>query len=594
MLPSTIGRLDSLEWLIIDNNGMTSLPNELGDMSRLANIYATANLITELPPVLNRLRSLEILDLSDNPLREISQGIRLVSSLQRLVCRNCMLTSLPDAVGLLPNLQILELTSNRIQALPRSIKAMTSLESLLMSDNGMSSGIPELPPNVKTVHLQRNDLVGPVPDMGHVAGTVDLSGNKRLTQVLGAWTCNATAVRTLLLEGMDLDTASIGKCDDGAVAGMTSLENLILSNNQLTASDIPRMSHLFRPNLRKLDLENNPLGGVDGMDEAFSDDVRLGSLVLRNTDLWLQSNQIVDLLRYKPVRTTTGLLDLSGNQITYFVRPDARSDAVAGMQSVTFEENGLVWGQAISEFFDPFRNVLGSVETINAHGTSFQGNLPSPTEVPLLRTIDISGGLSQSHAFDEHWSAMPSDNLRPAGDGSILCPTSVAAVRGASVGYEAVVDPEFYAYSFCSCAPGFFGQVDSSGTGCSECPPDAECTGVTLKATGSWPVPPEAPRSLVRCPASSTEASPCGDLEYNMATGEVDIECVEGYRGRMCSLCADGYHSLDRSCEPCEPGMVWLPFFFFYGLRMILTASVVLVGRGLCDWARLWSRQTPI
>ena len=453
MLPSTIGRLDSLEWLIIDNNGMTSLPNELGDMSRLANIYATANLITELPPVLNRLRSLEILDLSDNPLREISQGIRLVSSLQRLVCRNCMLTSLPDAVGLLPNLQILELTSNRIQALPRSIRAMTSLESLLMSDNGMTSGIPELPPNVKTVHLQRNDLVGPVPDMGHVAGTVDLSGNKRLTQVLGVWTCNATAVRTLLLEGMDLDTASIGKCDDGAVAGMTSLENLILSNNQLTASDIPRMSHLFRPNLRKLDLENNPLGGVDGMDEAFSDDVRLGSLVLRNTDLWLQSNQIVDLLRYKPVRTTTGLLDLSGNQITYFVRPDARSDAVAGMQSVTFEEDGLVWGQAISEFFDPFRNVLGSVETINAHGTSFQGNLPSPTEVPLLRTIDISGGLSQSHAFDEHWSAMPSDNLRPAGDGSILCPTSVTAVRGASVGYEAVVDPEFYAYSFCSCAP---------------------------------------------------------------------------------------------------------------------------------------------
>lgn len=101
--------------LLVSNNRLTSLPDELGKMSHLAELDASCNQLTHLPPRMGELRRL-----------------------QSLILRNNLLLCLPIEVTYL-RLVRLDLTANRINTLPVELRDMTSLISLSVEDNPLTS-----------------------------------------------------------------------------------------------------------------------------------------------------------------------------------------------------------------------------------------------------------------------------------------------------------------------------------------------------------------------------------------------------------------------------------------------------------------------
>ena len=115
-LPESIGNLTSLVQLYIDDNELTSLPESIGNLSNLFYLIANFNNLTALPDSIGNLSNLFFLDLGYN---EISY--------------------IPDSIGNLSNLQTLWIFDNQLSSLPESIC------NLDLDWNGYTSGASVVP-----------------------------------------------------------------------------------------------------------------------------------------------------------------------------------------------------------------------------------------------------------------------------------------------------------------------------------------------------------------------------------------------------------------------------------------------------------------
>ncbi|MFA6159128.1 MAG: leucine-rich repeat domain-containing protein [Candidatus Paceibacterota bacterium] len=181
-LPSEMGQLSSLQSLNLSHNQLKSLPPEIGRLSSLQGLYLGDNQLTSLPPVMGRLSSLQGLYLEGNRLTSLPPEIGLLSSLQRLYLRNNQLTSLPPEIGLLSSLQMLYLSHNQLTSLPPEIGQLSSLRELYLSHNQLTS----LPPDVgllsslQWLYLKDNQLKSIPPEMGCLSSLqwLDLDDNQ--------------------------------------------------------------------------------------------------------------------------------------------------------------------------------------------------------------------------------------------------------------------------------------------------------------------------------------------------------------------------------------------------------------------------------
>ncbi|MDP2948305.1 MAG: COR domain-containing protein [Chloroflexota bacterium] len=184
-LPESLGELSSLKNLYLSANQLTELPESLGELSSLQHLDLSGNQLTELPESLGQLSSLQHLDLFDNRLTELPESLGRLSSLKNLALAVNRLTALPESLGQLSSLQHLDLSGNRLTALPESLGQLSSLQHLNLSGNRLTA-LPE--------------TLGRLSSLQHL----DLSGNQL----------------TALPE-------SLGQ--------LSSLQSLHLSHNQLTA-----------------------------------------------------------------------------------------------------------------------------------------------------------------------------------------------------------------------------------------------------------------------------------------------------------------------------------------------------------------------
>ena len=92
------------------------------------------------------LSNLERLDLGGNELEELPDFIGQLSSLIELWLDNNFLTTFPAEVGELKNLQCLDVSENRVDELPDEIYGLESLTDLILSSNV----IHELPEGIGT------------------------------------------------------------------------------------------------------------------------------------------------------------------------------------------------------------------------------------------------------------------------------------------------------------------------------------------------------------------------------------------------------------------------------------------------------------
>jgi Leucine-rich repeat (LRR) protein len=60
--------MKSLTELHVENDGLTSVPSNIKDLTRIEYLFLVGNKINELPPEINQMKHLRFLDVSDNPM----------------------------------------------------------------------------------------------------------------------------------------------------------------------------------------------------------------------------------------------------------------------------------------------------------------------------------------------------------------------------------------------------------------------------------------------------------------------------------------------------------------------------------------------
>ncbi|CAI5521388.1 unnamed protein product [Closterium sp. Naga37s-1] len=127
---------------------LKSIPDAVFEAAGSARtLDASNNRIVEIPEAIGRLTSLQRLVLPTNRIERLPASIGLLSSLKALQLENNRLTELPNEIGSLSRLERLSLATNKLQHLPDSIGQLSALITLDVSSNCLSSLPPTPPPH---------------------------------------------------------------------------------------------------------------------------------------------------------------------------------------------------------------------------------------------------------------------------------------------------------------------------------------------------------------------------------------------------------------------------------------------------------------
>uniref|UniRef100_A0A8C5WDI7 Protein scribble homolog n=1 Tax=Leptobrachium leishanense TaxID=445787 RepID=A0A8C5WDI7_9ANUR len=166
-LPDTLGALPNLRELWLDRNQLSALPLELGNLRRLVcldvsenklellpmeisglisltDLLLSQNLLSSLPSGIGHLKQLSILKVDQNRLTQLTESIGDCENLSEIILTENLLTNLPKSIGNLTKLTNLNVDRNRLLSLPCEIGGCTSLNMLGLRDNQLSLLPPEL------------------------------------------------------------------------------------------------------------------------------------------------------------------------------------------------------------------------------------------------------------------------------------------------------------------------------------------------------------------------------------------------------------------------------------------------------------------
>ncbi|HUT32757.1 MAG TPA: COR domain-containing protein [Planctomycetota bacterium] len=125
-LPESIGQLTQLRELYLFHNRLTALPEAIGQLTQLQSLYLFNNQLTALPEAIGQLTQLQRLDVSANRLTALPEAIGQLTQLQSLNLGSNQLTALPEALGTLRALERLIVERNRLETLPESLRELAA------------------------------------------------------------------------------------------------------------------------------------------------------------------------------------------------------------------------------------------------------------------------------------------------------------------------------------------------------------------------------------------------------------------------------------------------------------------------------------
>lgn len=128
---------DTLEVLDLSHNALSSLPDELAQLSKLKIIFASQNNFTHLPEVLGKLPKLEMVGFKSNQITQVAQE-SLPAQLRWLILTDNLIETLPNSLGERPRLQKLALAGNQLTQLPTTLAQAHNLELVRISANQLS------------------------------------------------------------------------------------------------------------------------------------------------------------------------------------------------------------------------------------------------------------------------------------------------------------------------------------------------------------------------------------------------------------------------------------------------------------------------
>ena len=205
-------RHESSELVVLDleHTGLTALPEVVGTLSEIRELWLAGNTLEQLPPAVGCLVKLRNLDLDGNALQALPSAIEHLTALEALYCNSNRLVAVPDSIGKLRALRELRLSDNRLGApgvclgaLPEEFGSLRSLRVLWLARNSLST-VPDAVcrlSGLEELDLAGNALVAlpkAIAKLRHLT-SLDLHGNDALVWPPSDVTSQgAQAVRTWL------------------------------------------------------------------------------------------------------------------------------------------------------------------------------------------------------------------------------------------------------------------------------------------------------------------------------------------------------------------------------------------------------------
>ena len=226
-IPESIGGLKLLKEIYLFDNNIQELPNSIGNLENLEILDLSANNLRSLPSSFRNLKSLKVLDLSNNNFKEIPEPVFGLPSLEILNLEGNDLTSVPSSIESLKTLKNLNLYKNKLKNLPESIKNIEKLEVL----NLCSNNFKEIPDciyellSLKVLELGRNKIEILQPEIKNLTGLKDLRLGFNKLKTLPKSICELKSLETLSLYENDLEDIP------PEIANLNQLKKIVLRNN---------------------------------------------------------------------------------------------------------------------------------------------------------------------------------------------------------------------------------------------------------------------------------------------------------------------------------------------------------------------------
>ena len=281
------GGLHSLSLLLLNENSLTSLPEEIfRETTRIGGLTLNGNSLTTLPVgIFGGLHNLSQLALQQNSLPTLPMGIfNGLDSLEYLNLEHNSLITLPERIfSDLGNLRRLTLNGNSLTTLPVRIFSGPSNLDWLRLDNNSITTLP----------------VGVFNGLSLLRGLA-LNDNSLTTFPVGLFR-GMSNLSSLYLHNNSLTTLPVGVFD-----GLGFVKDLHLQHNPLTT--LPKEIFSEMKSLSQLELHHNSLTTLPA--GLFNGPSSLGSLSLDNNSLISLPEAVFSGLR------SLSWLDLSGNSLT--------------------------------------------------------------------------------------------------------------------------------------------------------------------------------------------------------------------------------------------------------------------------------------
>lgn len=258
--PEFMHKISSIEKLVLDKNHLINLPNEIGNLTKLAYLSAYGNNLQVLPPSIDKLVSLQYLDLHSNNLQLLPNGIWDLKSLTYLNVSSNMLSTLPQ-----PPLSVAKRISSTANFRQSPISGLSlesdsrrpSFQSVIESDSTntpieptdaiaevSSEGGPYEESSTSSVNF--NNSSGSLADSLLVLVLAD----NRLDD-----DCFDSISFLVELKTLNLSYNDLLEIPEGAARRMTKLVELYLSGNELTSLPTDDLDNI--KSLKLLYLNNN-------------------------------------------------------------------------------------------------------------------------------------------------------------------------------------------------------------------------------------------------------------------------------------------------------------------------------------------------
>ncbi|UNY97601.1 hypothetical protein MQE36_10945 [Zhouia spongiae] len=163
-LTADVGKLSELTDLVVQNTDsdlkLTSIPQEIGNLTKLRSLFLNGNSIETIPSSIGNLAELDRLALNSNKLSSLPEEIGNLTNLKWLILNDNGLQYLPGSIGNLSNLTELFLNNNRLLELPEGIGNLQALKVLRLRTNSLielNNSIAEMP-QIETVDLGYNNF----------------------------------------------------------------------------------------------------------------------------------------------------------------------------------------------------------------------------------------------------------------------------------------------------------------------------------------------------------------------------------------------------------------------------------------------------